>query len=506
VSSASAESSRLDTASPPGPRAARPPALRRTLRLWQVSLSGIGVILGAGVYALVGPAAGHAGDALWLAFVLAGLAAASTAYSYARLGSMRPRNSPEFQYTALAFGPRAGFLAGWLMLAADLLAVAAVALGFGGYLAHLAGTPMVPNALGLLVLTSLVLLAGIGESVSLAIVLTVVEVAGLVFVIVIGLPAWGTLRPLEMPHGFTGLSAAAALIFFAYLGFDEIGNFAEEMHQPERNLPRALFISLTASVLVYVLVALAATAAVGWRDLSSSQAPLALVARQRLGPRAETALALVALAATANTVLLLLVAAGRSVYGMAVAGVLPAALARVGGRSVPLSATFLVLGVTAALVLVGDLARAAALTDAAVLVSFLLVNMSLPWLAARGLTAVHRFPRVADVVLPTLAVLLCGWLLLHTGWLNLAATGAFAALGLVFQACASSWGTRTPPRATGRPAAGPMSPADQHLSSPAGQKAMRLSPARLSARPHGGCPRLPPGSGPPAPRPGGMNG
>jgi amino acid transporter len=96
-----------------GPPAA--PALRRTLSLWQVSVSGIGVILGAGVYALVGPAAGLAGNALWLAFLVVGVAAGLTAYSYARLGTIRPKDSPEFQYTALAFGPRIGFVAGWLM-------------------------------------------------------------------------------------------------------------------------------------------------------------------------------------------------------------------------------------------------------------------------------------------------------------------------------------------------------------------------------------------------------
>ncbi len=88
------------------------PALRRTLGLWQVSAAGIGVILGAGVYALIGPAAGLAGDAVWLAFLVAGVTAALTAYSYARLGAMRPKASPEFQYTALAFGPRVGFVAG----------------------------------------------------------------------------------------------------------------------------------------------------------------------------------------------------------------------------------------------------------------------------------------------------------------------------------------------------------------------------------------------------------
>src|SRR5215510_8680752 len=94
--------------------------LRRALGVWHVAIAGIGVILGAGVYAIIGPATAEAGNAVWLAFLLAGLAAGLTAFSYARLGSMRPRNSPEFQYTEMAFGPRAGFVAGWLMLAADM--------------------------------------------------------------------------------------------------------------------------------------------------------------------------------------------------------------------------------------------------------------------------------------------------------------------------------------------------------------------------------------------------
>jgi APA family basic amino acid/polyamine antiporter len=106
--------------------------LRRSLGLWHVALAGIGVILGAGVYALIGPAAAEAGGALWLAFVVAGVAAALTAYAYARLGTLAPRTSPEFQYTALAFGPRVAFIAGWLMLFADVAAASSVALGFGG--------------------------------------------------------------------------------------------------------------------------------------------------------------------------------------------------------------------------------------------------------------------------------------------------------------------------------------------------------------------------------------
>jgi len=437
-----------------GPPAA--PALRRTLSLWHVSVSGIGVILGAGVYALIGPAAGLAGNALWLAFLLAAVAAGLTAHSYARLGAMRPKDSPEFQYTALAFGPRIGFLAGWLMLAADLLAVAAVALGFGGYFAHLAGTPVVANALALLAVTVVVLLVGIGESVRLAILLTVVEAAGLLFVIAIGLPHWGRVSYLEAPHGVAGLSGAAALIFFAYLGFDEIGNFAEEMHQPERNLPRALFFSMVGATTIYLLVALSVTAAVRWQDLSASTAPLALVARQVLGPRAETAIGVIALAATANTVLLLLVAAARSVYGMAAGGVLPRRLGAVGGRGIPVRATLLVTAITGSLVLLGDVAQVAALTDAAVLLSFMLVNLSLPWLARRGATGPGRARRALDVGVPAVALVMCGWLLIHTGWRSVAAAAGLAVLGLAMgrrrpergmdasPRAAASEGTRTP--------------------------------------------------------------
>jgi APA family basic amino acid/polyamine antiporter len=418
----------------PAPGPGGPPpggGLRRQLGLGQAALTGIGVILGAGVYALVAPAAARAGNALWLAFLLAGVVAGLTAYSYARLGRMRPKNSPEFQYTALAFGPRVGFVAGWLMLAADLLAAAAVALGFGGYLSHLTGTPVVGGALGLLGLVTVFVYAGIGEAVGLAIVLTVVEVVGLVFVVAVGLPAWGAVDYLERPHGFGGVWDAASLIFFAYLGFDEMGNFAEEMRQPERDLPRALGISMVVTTLAYVLVAVSAVSAVGWRDLAGSPAPLAVVAGRALGPKADALLAWAALAATANTVLLTLVAASRSVYGMAAAAVLPRGLARVGRTAVPARAAAVVLAVTAGLVLLGDLARVAAFTDAAVLASFILVNLSLPWLAWRRPDGGRPGTGPLDVALPGSAALLCAWLLVHTGWLAVAAAGALAAVGVL---------------------------------------------------------------------------
>ena len=420
--------------------------LRRSLGLWQVSLSGIGVILGAGVYALIGPAAALAGNLLWMSFLLAGITAGLTAYAYARLGSLVPKNSPEFQYTAVAFGPRAGFVAACLMLVADLLAAATVTVGFGGYLRHLAGTPIILNALLLVGALAIVLHAGIGHSVAVAVVLTGLEALGLAFVIVVGAPFWRTVDFLAMPRGgehVGGVVAAAALIFFAYLGFDELGNFAEEMRHPERDLPRALFIALLATTAIYVLVALSAVAVVGGDRLGRSSAPLALVVREALGPAADTALSAVALAATANTVLLLLVAASRSVYGMAAVGALPGRLARVNRRGVPVAATTAVVLLAAAMAAGGNLHRLATMTDAAVLFAFIAVNGSLGWLAVRRTTFSRGLRRGADIGLPTAAVALCTVLLGYAGRASLVFAVGVMALGMLLSAKATGGIWRT---------------------------------------------------------------
>jgi APA family basic amino acid/polyamine antiporter len=405
--------------------------LRRTLSLWQVSLTGIGVILGAGVYALIGPAAARAGHGLWLAFVLAGAAAALTAYSYARLGATRPKASPEFQYTALAFGPDVGFVAGWLMLGGDIAAAASVALGFGGYLSHLIGTPIVIAAAALVILAAVAMYAGIGHSVAIAAVLTAIETAGLLIVIAIGVPSWSTLDLRLSAASGPGIFGAAALIFFAYLGFDELGNLAEEMKAPERNLPRALYISLGVTTLIYVAVALSATAVVAPSALGASPAPLALVAGRTLGRGADVLITWMALAATANTVLLLLVSGARSVYGMASAGVLPQRFGRLTKTHVPREAMIAVLATTLALIALGDVSRAAHLTDAMVLISFICVNLSLTWLGVRNRNARGSAMRIVDVGVSAAGALMCGWLLWHGGLVWIVAALAVGLLGAV---------------------------------------------------------------------------
>lgn len=151
-----------------------------------------------------------------------------------------------------------------------------------------------------------------------------------------------------------------------------------------------------------------------------------------LGVRADIGLTVVALAATANTVLLLLVSASRSVYGMAAAGVLPRRLARVSGSAIPVTAATVVLALLGVLVSIGTLSQLAVITDAAVLVAFMFVNLSLPWLALRRGTPARGYTRVAEVVLPALGLVLCAWLLLHSGGVSVMATVGLAGVGVLF--------------------------------------------------------------------------
>lgn len=388
------------------------PALERKLGIWSVTLSGVGVIIGAGVYALIGPAAGKSGGAVWLAFVLAAMIAALTGYSYARFSTIRTKNSPEFQYISVSLGERVGLAGGWMMLIADLISAAAVALGFAGYLNHLFSVPTIAGSLLLLGVLSLIAFSGITQSVAVVVIFTLLEISGLLFIIIIGIPDWGSIDYLEMPEGFGGIWSAAALVFFAYLGFDELGNLAEETRKPERVLPMALFLSVLISSAIYIAVSISAVSVLGWSDLSQSSAPLAEVAGKALGSHADTVLSYLALVATANTVLLLLVTASRSMHGMASANALPSWLSTVGFRKVPWIATAVAVAGATGFALIGNLEKVANMTNAIVLISFSLVNLSfLIWSLKNHKTK----SRYLNALPPLLGLATCLWLTRYTG-------------------------------------------------------------------------------------------
>jgi len=352
--------------------------LKRELGLFEVTLAGVGVILGAGVYALIGHATEIAGNAVWLSFATAALIAVFTGLSYAELSSMYPKASAEYAYTNHAFGQKLAFIIGWLITFSGIIAASTVALGFGGYFNALLGYPILHSALLLIFILSFVLFYGIKTSAWLAIVFTLIEVSGLIFVIYIGLPHWGSVDYLDMPHGLKGVFEAAALIFFAYMGFEDVVKLSEETKDPERAIPKALVLAMVITIVLYILVAISVVSVVPWQVLGSSDAPFADVASLTMGKDAFILISIIALFATANTVLLMMLAASRVVYGMADSFSLPSVLAIVHPRrKTPWTAILSIMLLSMLFVFVEDIAFVANVNNFILFVTFVVINASL---------------------------------------------------------------------------------------------------------------------------------
>jgi len=353
--------------------------LRRTLGWPSLTAYGLGAILGAGIYSVIGAAAGHVGAGMWIAFAIAAIVALITALSYAELATMFPQAGAEFVYVRRAL-PRHGalaFTAGTMMAAAAAATVATVSIAFDGYLSSFLNldVPSVVVAPLLVVFLAFVAIVGIKESTWMVAVFTCIEAAGLVVVVILGATSerFGTAL-LTAPS--THLLSGAALVFFSYLGFENIVNLAEETKEPERNLPRAILLSLGISTALYILVAIAAVALLPAADLARSDAPLADAVRGR-SPSLAGALGGVALFATANTAMAAIMSGSRILYAMAGAGELPGVLSSVlKRRRTPWLATLAVAILALALLPLGSVAVVASISSFACLLAFATVNAS----------------------------------------------------------------------------------------------------------------------------------
>lgn len=352
--------------------------LNRTLGLWEVTLSGIGITLGAGIYALLGEAAALAGNAVWMAFALSSIVAIFTGLSYAELSSMYPLASAEYEYTSRAFGKSIAFVIGWLIIFSGMIGAATVALGFAGYFHALAGAPMAPSAMILIMILSAIIFIGIKQSALIAIAFTIIEALGLIIIIVLGIPHFGAVDYLEMPLGPKGVFQAAALIFFAFIGFEEIVKLSEEVKEPEKTVPRGLILAISGSIILYVLVSISAVSILGWQELSRSSAPFADIAFAAFGRNASLILSVMAIFATIKTVLLMILASSRIIYGMAESSSLPRVLAAVHlSTRTPWAAITLAMIVSIAFVFAGDIAFVANINNYTVFVTFIFVNAAL---------------------------------------------------------------------------------------------------------------------------------
>ena len=304
--------------------------LERSIGLFGAVAYGVGTIVGAGVYALMGPGVANAGNAVWLAFVLAAIIASFTGLCYAKRSSVYPTAGAEYDYVGEATGNKfLAFVVGWLVILSAIISVAAVALGFGGYLQALTGVPAVMYAAVLIAAMSVINFMGIKESIVANVVLTAIEVAGVVIIIFLGVGSLGSVDYLEIPHGVEGIVGAVGVIFFAFIGFEGLVKIGEETKDPTRTIPRALILSLIISTALYVVAALSVVSVLPYKELAGSTSALADVAEAAAGPGRGWPCSLIALISTANTVLILSIATSGIAYGMSKRSALPEFLSRV---------------------------------------------------------------------------------------------------------------------------------------------------------------------------------
>ena len=308
--------------------------LRRSVTLVQAVMYGIGLILGAGIYVLIGDVAAISGNAMWISFLLAAAMATLTGLSYAELSSVFPKSAAEYVYVKAGFNN--DFLAlfiGCLTIFVAITSAATVAIGFSGYLAVLLpGYPPVLYAIGLVLALSFLNYYGIRESVWVNTIFTLVEVSGLLIIIGVGLSI-GSVEDtnyFEMPdiayssHAaiISTILASTVLVFFAYYGFENIPNIAEETKNPSKTISKSILLSIIITTIVYVLVAISSLSLATWQEISSSNVPLSLILEKVFETKGNLIISAIAIFATTNTVLMMLVSSSRIIYGMSKDGAL----------------------------------------------------------------------------------------------------------------------------------------------------------------------------------------
>lgn len=356
--------------------------LNRSLNLTQLTFYGVGTMVGAGIYSVIGEAAGVAGTQLWLSFIFAGIAAFLTVLSYAELVSMFPKTGAEYQFLKQAFPTRRffSFMAGYLIALNAAATSATVALAFAGYLNVFIVAPAMLTAFLLLMACTAINIAGIRESTWVSIGLICVEVAGLTLMIWSGFESGAMLKSFETPPEWSntgGIFAATALIFFIYIGFEDVANLSEETKEPTRNVPRALLISVIITSILYILVALSVTAISTPDALSGSDSPLADAAGS-VAPWRGQALGIAALFATASTALISLISISRMLFAMARDGDMPKPLARTWtGKKTPWIAALALFGAACLLLPLGEVKTIASVSSFGVLLVFTAVQTAM---------------------------------------------------------------------------------------------------------------------------------
>lgn len=401
-------------ATPQAPDADGSPSLKRAIGPKLLILFVIGDILGTGIYATTGKVAGKVGGALWLPFLIGFVVALLTAASYVELVGKYPKAAGAALYTQKAFKvPFLTFIVAFMVMCSGLSSASAAARAFSGDYFQEFTDAIPPTLIAIVFIVALAGLAlrGVSESVKTNVVLTAVELTGLA--VILGIGAWAVLNGDGEPSRLTefeasgtgyalitGVLGATALGFFAFVGFEDSVNMAEETQDPVRTFPRAIFIGVTVTGTIYVLVALVSSLLVDYRTLESSSGPLLEVVKAGGVEFPAKLFALIALFAVTNSALINIMMASRLCYGLANERVLPKAMGKVHPRRrTPVTGIVFVTVLAIGLVSTGEIEGLGDTTSFLLLCVFAVVNVAVLVLRRDPVDHAHfRTPTVLPVL------------------------------------------------------------------------------------------------------------
>jgi amino acid transporter len=364
--------------------------LKRTISWKMLTLYGLGNILGAGIYVLIGEVAKESGDAILWSFIGAGIVASFTAITYGAMASEYPVSAGAAIYTERAFKSKSwSTLIGLAMALTAIVSASALLNGFNNYFQVLLDTlgvsfnvPSFVVILSLLALLAIFALRGIGDSTKLAVLLTLIETGGLLLIIsfafLYGDPASAISTSLSSIGSVTPLAIllGAFVAFYAFIGFEDMVNVAEEVKQPKKQIKRGMLTALTIAVILYILTVLAALAVLTSAELANSTAPLATV-WQTVTNSDVPIITIIGIIAITNGALIGIITASRIIYGLAREGWITKKLAKISPKSnTPVRATYLVVGIIALAAVALPLGTLAQITSFVLLIVFTIVQFS----------------------------------------------------------------------------------------------------------------------------------
>jgi APA family basic amino acid/polyamine antiporter len=350
--------------------------LRRTLNLFDAISVGLGAIIGAGIFVIIGIAAGMAGPGVIYSVILAGVVSLFTAFSFAELCSIIPEEGGAYEYAYKVLSPFLGFMTGWMLILGNIVAGAAVSLGLADYLAFLMSFPANLLAVGACLLFTFINVIGAKQSKIINDVLVILKVLMLLLFVFLGAQH---VKPSNfsniLPNGFPGLVGGAALMIFAYLGYCNVTTISEEVVNPQKTMPLAILLSLGISALLYLFVTFVAVGVMDYRTLAASGSPLALVMKATGDEPIAWLISLGAIFATATVLHTIILSVSRIIYSMSRNHQTPKFISHIhptfGTPYVSILLTGLLMTLLA---LIGNLKEVVSLATFLIILSHLLVN------------------------------------------------------------------------------------------------------------------------------------